>query len=94
MPPEPACLTFRPRHRLTHNREFEAVYDANMRKGRGGLVVFAERSAAPSPWPCGDARTLPRAVDRNRAKRLIREWFRLSQHTLSRIGAADSPAEP
>jgi ribonuclease P protein component len=28
-------------------------------------------------------RYLPRAVDRNRAKRLVREWFRLQQHALT-----------
>lgn len=78
--------TFRPHHRLTHNREFQAVYDARLRKSRAGIMLFS----LPTSLPCHrlglavSSRTIPRAVDRNRAKRLIREAFRLSQHTLAR----------
>ncbi|MGQ0628870.1 MAG: ribonuclease P protein component [Phycisphaerales bacterium] len=81
--PPPARLYFRPRHRLTHAREFQAVYDARLSRVRGPLVVHA----------LATERTLPRlglsigkragnAVVRGRLKRFIREAFRLHQFAL------------
>lgn len=85
-------LTFRPRHRLTHAREFDAVYDARVRKNRGPLWVFT-RPNGLSHHRLGLAvrARLGGAVLRNRLKRLVRESFRLDQYVLARIGnnAAD-----
>lgn len=82
-------LTFRPRHRLTHAREFDAVYDARVRKSRGPLWVFT-RPNGLSHHRLGLAVSarLGGAVLRNRLKRLIRESFRLDQYVLARLAAA------
>ncbi len=76
-------LHFRPRHRLTHAREFKAVYEARARKSRGPFVV----QAIPNTFECprlglAVGVRVGSAVVRNRWKRLIRESFRLSQHAL------------
>lgn len=75
---------YRKRHRLTHAREFKAVYDANIRKHRGPMTVFTLPN--PHSWPrlglSIGARVGP-AVQRNRLKRLLREAFRLEQHALA-----------
>lgn len=83
--PTQASLHFRARHRLTHAREFDSVYAAKVRKMRGAITLFAR------PNTLGWARLglavssrIGGAVVRNRWKRLIREAFRLQQHTLPR----------
>lgn len=92
---EPRRFTFRPRHRLTHARQFKAVYDARMRKARGGLIVFSRPNGLPHHrlGLAVSARTIPKAADRNRIKRLIREWFRLNQ-PLQPASAHDPDAHP
>jgi ribonuclease P protein component len=89
-PPEPSnlgesSLLFRRRHRLRHKLEFEAVYEARVRKHRGPLTVFALPNELPNhrlglsvPKRVGSA---PR---RNRVKRCVREAFRLLQDELPR----------
>ncbi len=81
-PPLPAH--YRKRHRLTHAREFQAVYDANIRKHRGPITIFTLPNT--HPWPrlglSIGARVGP-AVERNRLKRLLREAIRLEQHALA-----------
>lgn len=74
-------LTFRERHRLTHAREFEAVYAAKCRKQRGAIMVFTKPNGLA--WPrlgLSVSSRVGSAVVRNRFKRLIREAFRLRQH--------------
>jgi ribonuclease P protein component len=78
-------LHFRPRHRLTHAREFDAVYAAKLRKARGPLTLFALPNTLA--WPrlgLAVGTRIGGAVVRNRWKRMIREAFRLQQHTLPR----------
>lgn len=81
-------LHFRPKHRLTHAREFDAVYGGKCRKNRGPLMVFTLPSGLPHPrLGLAVGTRVGNAVVRSRTKRLIREAFRLSQHELAR--AAD-----
>lgn len=79
MPP----LTFRPRHRLTHAKQFAAVYAAKASKVRGPLVVFALPNDLPHPrLGLAVGRHVGNAVRRNLVKRLLRETLRLDQYTL------------
>jgi len=83
--PEPAALTFRTRHRLTHALEFAAVYDARMRKSRAGVMIFTRPNAKPHHrLGLAVGTRVGNAVHRGRTKRLIREAFRLAQHDLAR----------
>lgn len=83
-PPDPIeTAHFRRRHRLRHKKEFQAVYEAKVRKHRGPLTVFSlpnglseHRLGLSVPRRVGSA---PR---RNRVKRCLRESFRLLQSTL------------
>ena len=82
---EPAVpLHFRARHRLTHAREFEAVYGAKVRKTRGPLIVFTRPNGlANHRLGLAVSARLGGAVHRNRLKRLIREAFRHEQQGMA-----------
>jgi ribonuclease P protein component len=81
--PSPVPLTFRPRHRLTHAREFQAVYAARCRKSAGPLTVFAMPSLLPEPrLGLSVGRRVGKAHVRVAAKRAVREAFRHVQHDL------------
>lgn len=72
---------FRPRHRLTHARQFAAVYGAKVRKSDGPFTVFALPNGLPHcRLGLSVGRRVGSAVARNRVKRLVREAFRLMQH--------------
>ncbi len=78
-----ARLRFRPRQRLTHARQFEAVYAARVSRSSGPLVVHA----APNGLEfvrlgLSVGKRAGGAVQRNAFKRRIREAFRLVQHEL------------
>ncbi len=83
----PAPRLTLPRTRLLrHDLEFQAVYDARMKKavggggGRGGLAVFTvPNGKAFHRLGLAVAKRGGTGVDRNRVKRLIREAFRLEQ---------------
>lgn len=72
---------------LRSSRDFERVYRAGKRYEGSLLTVFA----LPSDHNChrlgitASKKALGQAFERNRGKRLIRETFRLSQLSLSRL---------
>ncbi|HVZ33634.1 MAG TPA: ribonuclease P protein component [Polyangiaceae bacterium] len=85
MPDDAApTLLFRSRHRLTHARQFQAVYDAKLRKTIGPIMVSTLPNTLPHPrLGLSVGVRVGSAVTRNRIKRLIREAFRLEQFTLA-----------
>ncbi len=77
--------TFGRSRRLTHNREFQAVYGARCRKTAGPLVVHGRPNGLEHPrLGLSVGRRVGTAVQRNRLKRLIREAFRHLQHDFPR----------
>lgn len=75
--------TFRPKHRLTHKREFDAVHAAKMRTPVGPLVVYSRRNGLPHPrLGLSIARAFGSAPERNRLKRCLREAFRFMQREI------------
>lgn len=73
-------MLFRRRQRLSHNREFQAVYGAKVRKARGPVAVFGlPNGLGYSRLGLSVGRQAGNAVMRNRLKRLVREAFRLEQ---------------
>jgi ribonuclease P protein component len=76
-------LTFPRSRRLTHARQFEAVYAAKMQRAAGPFAIHAlPNRLAYCRLGLSVGRRVGTAVQRNRAKRLVREAFRLAQHSL------------
>ncbi|MGE3107629.1 MAG: ribonuclease P protein component [Phycisphaerales bacterium] len=79
----PRRLHFRRAQRLTHAREFDAVFDASVRKPAGPLTVFGiSNGTAVTRLGLSIGRRVGGAVVRNRIKRLLREAFRILQHDM------------
>jgi ribonuclease P protein component len=80
-PPERATLV-RSR-RLAHDLEYQAVYDAKMRKSAGPLTVFSmPNGRAFHRLGLAVGKRVGIATARTREKRMIREAFRLLRHEL------------
>lgn len=78
MEPAPERRTFRRRHRLTHRREFQAVYSAKARASVGPITIYSAPNNLGHPrLGLSVGRRVGSAVARSRVKRLIREAFRL-----------------
>lgn len=78
---------FPPTARLRQSAEFRLVFRGGRRYVRSGLVVIA-RCTAHDTARLGLAiakRRIPRAVDRNRVKRVVRESFRNWRLNLGRF---------
>lgn len=83
LPGEPRSLTFRARNRLSRSRDYQAVYNAKVRKTRGPLTIFARPNDTGAPrLGLSVGRRVGGAVARGRIKRLLREAFRHLQHEL------------
>ncbi|NRA58030.1 MAG: ribonuclease P protein component [Phycisphaerales bacterium] len=90
MPVVPDKLLFRPRHRLTHAREFQAVYGARCRKSAGPLTVFARPTDRDEPrLGLSVGKKVGKAHVRVAAKRAVREAFRHTQHDLPAWAVGD-----
>lgn len=69
--------------RFAHARQFEAVYEAKVKKTSGPLVLHAlPNELAFCRLGLAIGRRVGGAVVRTRLKRLLRESFRLAQHDL------------
>jgi ribonuclease P protein component len=76
-------LTLPRSHRLAHDLEYKAVYDAKVRKAGGPLAITLMPNARPHHrLGLSVGRSVGTAIARTRCKRLIREAFRLVQHDL------------
>lgn len=81
-PPKPD-LRFRPRHRLTHKREFDAVFAARLKAHAGPLSFFVRANELPEHrLGLSVSRKVGNAIVRNRVKRRLRESFRLNRSRL------------
>lgn len=73
-------LKFLPRQRMAHDRQYQAVYRGKVQRTRGGLgMAGAPNGLEFCRLGLSVGKRVGGAVARNRAKRLVREAFRLSQ---------------
>ncbi len=77
-------------HRLHGRRAFAAVFDAQVRKNAGPLLLFTKPNGLPHyRLGLSVGRRVGNAVTRSKHKRLLREAFRLTQSTWPRLSTAD-----
>jgi ribonuclease P protein component len=75
--------TFRKPDRLQHSRQFRQVYDRGRRHaGKQFVLLVLAAPAGPRQVGIVTSRQVGNAVARNRARRLLREAYRLHQHQL------------
>ena len=68
---------FRPQDRIRKRSEYKVIYDKGKRIPSGSFVLFVMRNALGRPrLGITATRRIGGAVQRNRAKRLVREIFR------------------
>ena len=84
-PPDPSRLRLERQSRLGHNRDFTRVRQQGQRLAQGCLIANWNRLPAGSPPRLGvvTSRKIGGAVERSRARRLLRESFRQHQHEFS-----------
>lgn len=78
--------TFQRHQRLLNSTEFQSVFDqVQGRVSHSAYLILARQTEPTQPGRLGlvvSKKSLKRAVDRNRFKRLVRTSFRLNQHEL------------
>ncbi|MEM8835697.1 MAG: ribonuclease P protein component [Planctomycetota bacterium] len=76
-------LHFRARHRLSHDRDYSAVFDRRLRATRGPITLhLRENDLGHHRLGLTIGRKAGNAVTRNALKRRLREAFRQLQHEL------------
>jgi len=79
-----AC--FRPQDRIRKRSEYQVIYDRGQRIPSGSFVLFVLRNALGRPrLGITATRRIGGAVQRNRAKRLVREIFRRHRSELEDV---------
>jgi ribonuclease P protein component len=80
-------LTFPPHKRLRRKSEFDAAYARGRRFGNGffAVTVTSNDKQGARLGMAVAVRTAGNAVERNRIRRVIRESFRLHQHSLPAV---------
>jgi ribonuclease P protein component len=89
-------LTFPPHRRLLRKSEFDAAYARGRRFGNGFFAVTAtsnDKQGARLGMAVA-VRTAGNAVERNRIRRIVRESFRLHQHSLPSVDLVVSARPP
>ena len=85
---KPLRLAFGRDRRLPNRADFQRVYENGQKAGGRYATVFClrreqtEGGEADLPWRLGitaSRKAARRAIDRNRGRRLLREYFRLHQ---------------
>jgi ribonuclease P protein component len=83
--PPPKRATLARSRRLAHDLEYQAVYDAKMRKSAGPLTVFSMPNGRTfHRLGLAVGKRVGIATARTREKRMIREAFRMFQHEFPR----------
>lgn len=83
-----ASNAFRRESRILVSADYDKVFKNPVRASASGVLVLAcknENTGKPRLGLVVPKKILKRAVWRNRVKRVIRETFRLSQHTLPNL---------
>ena len=80
-------LTFPAPRRLRHKPEFDAAYARGRRFGNGffAVTVISNDKSGPRLGMAVALRVARTAVERNRIRRIVRESFRVHQHTLPAV---------
>jgi ribonuclease P protein component len=91
--PPTTCTTHAPRHadagfarerRIVRNADYQRIFSSGHRSAGRYVVLWTDEGPAevPRAGVIASKRTFRRAVDRARAKRLLREAFRLNREQL------------
>ena len=79
-------LTFRRRHRIRRQRDFERIFRRRCSVGSASLVLYVDDTGLDHPrLGLRVGKRIGPAVVRNREKRLLREAFRQKQHELPNL---------